>query len=235
MGAKLQLDGNFSAFSLDVQASFGKTALNDSKRLFTKIRSWYQQKLVTLEIDELDAQEAELFTADFAAEREKVIKSGGSDETIRELIDHYGTHFIKLASLGGFYEYYFSSRTENVADNLNIQAAVNVGFADKFGLNADANYRDDFNSLDEERIEKFTVKGGDAVKLATEVAANVVNADSIESWRKSLTDEEKYELMSFQLSKISSLFPDEIRDKIDNYTDRLYYYDLPVTRSLTTK
>lgn len=235
MGAKLQLDGNFSAFSLDVQASFGKTALNDSKRLFTKIRSWYQQKLVTLEIDELDAQEAELFTADFAAEREKVIKSGGSDETIRELIDHYGTHFIKLASLGGFYEYYFSSRTENVADNLNIQAAVNVGFADKFGLNADANYRDDFNSLDEERIEKFTVKGGDAAKLATEVAANVVNADSIESWRKSLTDEEKYELMSFQLSKISSLFPDEIRDKIDNYTDRLYYYDLPVTRSLTTK
>ena len=233
MNAQLGIDGKFSAFSMDVQASFGKTALNDSKRIFSKIRSVYLERIVYLNnLDLLDAQEADLFTADFAAERQKVIDSGGTDETIRTLISHYGTHLVLLAELGGFYDYYFSSKVDNTTDNLNIQAAINVGFCDKFGLNADANYRDDFNQLNDERIEQFSVKGGDAVMLATAVASGTIDNTITDQWLKTLTEEEKYELLSFQLAPISDLFPDDIKAKIDNYTDRMYYYEIPVTRTL---
>lgn len=231
MSAKLGIDGKFNAFSLDVQASFGKTALNDSKRIFSKIRNVYQERIAYFnQLDMLDVQEEDLFTADFAAERQQVIESGGSDEAIKSLIDHYGTHVVIQASLGGFYDYYFSSVVEKMEDDMNVQAAINVGFADKFGLEADANYRDDFNSLNDERIEQFSVKGGDAVTLATAVAAGTIDQEATDQWLQSLTNEEKYELLSFMLVPISDLFPDDIKTKIDHYTDLMYYYDIPVTR-----
>ena len=134
--------------------------------------------------------------------------------------------------LGGCYDYYYSSVVEQHNDNLNIQAAIEFGFSSKFKLNADATYKDDFENLSNETIEKFSVKGGDAITLANAVESGTVTNEMTDAWLASLRDQNKLELISFKITSISALFPDNIADKIDNYMERMYYKDINVTRSV---
>ena len=179
-----------------------------------------------------EAQSAGWFTADFAAERKRVISSGGSDEAIRLLVERYGTHVILQSLLGGCYDYYYSSVVEQRTDNLNVQAAIEFGFSSKFKLNADATYKDDFENLSNETIEKFSVKGGDAITLANAVESGTVTSEMTDAWLASLREQNKLELISFKITPISALFPDDVAEKIDNYMERMYYKDINVTRSV---
>ena len=232
MNAKLDVEGKFNSFSLDLQGSFGKSALSDSRRIFSKIRAIYRERRVYLnQLSLTQAQNQNLFTAEFAAERRHVIDSEGSDESIRNLIEHYGTHFVQDAFLGGFYDYYFSSVVENMSDMTNVQAAINFGFSEKFNLKGNGDYKDEFEKLNTERIEKFSVKGGDAISLSQSVEDGTICDDKIKAWRKTLQDGQQYELLTFVLKPISSLFPRTIKKKIDNYMERMYYSEIPVTRS----
>lgn len=233
MSGKLDVEGKYNLFSLNLQASFGKSALDNSKRIFSWIRNVYTQQIVYLnQFDLEEAQEEGWFTADFTSERKRVIDSGGSDEAIRLLVEHYGTHIILQSLLGGCYDYYYSSVVEQHNDNLNIQAAIEFGFSSKFKLNADATYKDDFENLSNETIEKFSVKGGDAITLANAVESGTVTNEMTDAWLASLRDQNKLELISFKITSISALFPDNIADKIDNYMERMYYKDINVTRSV---
>lgn len=232
MSASLNVDANYNSFSLDLQGSFGKTALNNSKRIFCRIRGKYQECTVYLnQFDTEDFLTAELYTADFANERAKVINSGGSDESIRNFINRYGTHIILQSYLGGFYDYFLSSVTENALDSLGVEAAVEFGYASKFNLKADAKYENAYNSLNQEKIEKFSVKGGDAIALTTAVEDGTLDDEATQTWLASLRDERKYELLSFVLTPISSVFPFDIQAKFNNYINRMYYDEIPVTRS----
>lgn len=233
MSGKLDLDGKYNLFSLNLQASFGKSALDNSKRIFSWIRNVYTQQMVYLnQLDLEEAQSAGWFTADFAAERKRVISSGGSDEAIRLLVERYGTHVILQSLLGGCYDYYYSSVVEQNTDNLNVQAAIEFGFSSKFKLNADATYKDDFEKLSNETIEKFSVKGGDAITLANAVESGTVTSEMTDAWLASLREQNKLELISFKITPISALFPDDVAEKIDNYMERMYYKDINVTRSV---
>lgn len=232
MGASLDAESKYNSFNLDLQASFGKSALNSSKRIFSRIRCNFLEKQVSLNnFDEMDAQIHNLFTLDFAAEREKVIASNASDESVRHLLDRYGTHLVTMAYLGGFYDYFFSSVVENASDLLNVEAALNFGFSEKFNLNASGNYKNDFAKLNQERIEKFAVKGGNALDLSMAVENGSISEKITDAWRKSLQNEYKYELLGFELLPIYSLFPDTISDRIKAYIDRMYYREIPVNRS----
>lgn len=93
-------------------------------------------------------------------------------------------------------------------------------------------YKDDFENLSNETIEKFSVKGGDAITLANAVESGTVTNEMTDAWLASLRDQNKLELISFKITSISALFPDNIADKIDNYMERMYYKDINVTRSV---
>jgi len=232
INGELNVDAKYNSFKLDIQGKFGKEAINDAKRIFAWIRNSYQEAIVYFnQLDMLDAQDNNLFTADFADERRKVIEADGSDESIRTLIDKYGTHLVSEARLGGFYDYYYSTVITKNVDNLNIEAAINFGFSEKFKLNADVKYKDDFQKLSNEVIEKFSVKGGDAITLSIAVESGTINQSATDMWLKSLRDSSRYELTGFRLMPISVLFPEEIEKKIENYVERMYYFDNPLTRS----
>ncbi len=232
MTAKLKLDGKFNAFSLNLQGSFGKTAINNSKRIFSWIRGLYPQKMVYLfQFDMKYAVENDFLTADFAAMRNAIINNGGTDASIQRMIDLYGTHVVLLSYLGGSFDYHYSSVTEKVDQNLDVAAAINFGFQEKFGLKADMKYQNSFNKLSNEVIEKFSVLGGNSLTLTNDIASGNVNDALINQWLKSFSTVDKMELLHFQLEPLSDLFPIDIKQKIDNYTDRMYYKDIPVTRS----
>ena len=232
MSGKLKLDGKFNSFSLNLQGSFGKSAINNSKRIFSWIRGVYPEKMVYLfQFDMKDVLKYDLFTADFKKMRNEVINSNGSDETITKLIERYGTHIVLLSYLGGSFDYYYSSVTENIDENLDVQAAINFGFQEKFGLKGDVKYKDAFSSLSNEIIEKFSVLGGNSLELTNAIASGTTTDSLINDWLKSFKSVDKMELLDFQLSPLSNLFPADIKAKIDNYTNRMYYKDIPVTRS----
>lgn len=67
--------------------------------------------------------------------------------------------------------------------------------------------------------------------LSMAVDANTITEATTDKWLATLRDEKKYELLSFQLVPISKLFPLAVQTKINNYTDRMYYSEVPVTRS----
>lgn len=232
ISAKLNLNGKYNTFGLELQASFGKSAISNSKRIFSRIRSKYQQCVVYFsQLDFSTIQRENLFTADFAAERQKVIDAQYSDESIRNLIERYDTHLVISASLGGYYDYYFSAVVENMSNDLNVEGAIKLGFAEKFKLEGNAQYKDDLEKLSNEKIETFSVRGGDAIMLSTAVETGTIDQSTTDEWLATLNDDEKYELLSFELVPISMLFPLVDRKKIDNYTDRMYYSEVPVTRS----
>lgn len=232
MSGKLKLDGKFNSFSLNLQGSFGKSAINNSKRIFSWIRGVYPEKMVYLfQFDMKDALKYDLFTADFKKMRNEVIDSNGADEVITKLIERYGTHIVLLSYLGGSFDYYYSSVTENIDENLDVQAAINFGFQEKFGLKGDVKYKDAFSSLSNEIIEKFSVLGGNSLELTNAIASGTTTDSLINDWFKSFKSVDKMELLDFQLAPLSNLFPADIKAKIDNYTNRMYYKDIPVTRS----
>lgn len=241
MSAKLNVDGKFGLFSLDLKANFGMSALNDSKRIFSWIRDVTCERMVYLNnLDAYDAQNPDpedpnvtLFTTDFARMRQEVIDSEGSDEMVRRLINNYGTHYVEKAELGGCYDYYYSSTYDNSENSIDVKATINFAYQKKFNFTGSANYENELKQMDQETIEKFSVKGGDNVDITSKVFAGTVTMADTDAWKESLATGQKWELIHFDLSPISDLFPDEIAEKIDNYLERLYYAEVPVTR--TTK
>lgn len=232
MTANMTLGGKFNSFSMELQGAFGKNALSDSHRIYSRVRSVQQLRHVyILNFDRTDVQTLNLFTADFAAARKKVIDSKGSDEAIRDFIERYGTHLVTDAYLGGYYDYYFSSILENKSDVKDIKGAVEFGFSQKFKLKGDANYKDDFAKLNNERIEKAVVKGGDAIAFTLAVESGTISDKTASDWLNSLKEGQKFELLNFKVIALSALFPDEIENKINSYTDRMYYSEIPLTRS----
>jgi len=231
INAKLDLDIKSTAFKLEIYGTFGMSVVNDSKRIFSWIRGLYIESKVYLNnIDMLEAQESDWFTTDFAAERNKVIAANGSEQSISDFIDRYGTHIILDADLGGCYDYYFSSVYDKEKTDLDIQAALEFGYATKFKLNADVKYKDMFEKISSNKIEKFAVKGGDAVSIANQVFSGSSKIDT-DGWLKGLRESKNWELLSFRLEPISILFPEDIAQKVSDYLIRLYYKDVPLTRS----
>lgn len=232
MKGQLSIDGKFKVFSLDVQASFGMNAINNSKRIFSWIRDITGERVVYLNaLDPGKAQEKELFTTDFKKLRQEIIKSQGSDATISRLVNNYGTHYITKAELGGCYDYYYSSVYTNSSNSLNVEATLKFAYNKKFNFNADAAYENSLKDLSNEVIEKFSVKGGDNIDITNKVYAGNISTTDTDNWKKSLREGKKWELLTFTLTPISVLFPNDIAEKIDNYMDRLYYSETPITRS----
>ena len=232
INGEAKVEGKFGLFKLDLQASFGMTSLQDTKRIFSWVRAYYNEYVVYMNsVDMEDAQTNNYFTLDFAEMRKKVIDSGGSDETIAQLIDRYGTHFITVAQLGGCFDYYFSSVYDMSKKGVDVKGAINLSYASKFNLKGDGKFSEDLKTISQEKIEKFSVKGGNAIDLTNDVYSGKINEDSIRKWKDSLVDMEKVELLGFDSHNISMLFPDDIADKIEAYMDRLYYAEVPVTRA----
>ena len=238
MSGKLNLETDsvkYNTFNLSLEGNFGKTVLSNSKRIFSWIRQVYhQQRIYLTNFDEEDAQESGWFTADFQAMRKEVIDQKGSDAAVSRLIEMYGTHFIVHAVLGGCYDYYYSTVLETSMDSLEIDGALKFGFQKKFNLDISGNakYENTFTSMKTETIEKFSVRGGDAMALARTVEDGTIDNTAVETWRKSIEDEKKFELMEYELLPISALFSDEIGMKINDYMYRMYYNEQPLTRTI---
>lgn len=231
MKGKLSVEGKFKVFSLDLQASFGANAINNSKRIFSWIRDYTSECIVLFNnLDYSEVQDCDtLFTTDFRAMRKQVIEAGASDAAISRLINNYGTHFVERASLGGCYDYYYSSVYDNSSNTIDVEATLKFAYNKKFNFNASADYSNDLKEMNQETIEKFSIKGGNNVDITNKVFAGTIKQADTDAWKKSLADG-KWELISFSLKPISWLFPDDIAEKIDIYLDRLYYSEIPVTR-----
>ena len=237
LNAHLNLDKlKISTFELGLEGTFGNNALSDSKRVFSWMRGTYLERKVEFEVDVADAQDNNLFTKDFAEERQNVINADGDDTSIRKLIERYGTHYVTTADLGGFLDYYFSSVVEKIEESMNIQAAISFGYNKMFNVKGDGNYEEAYNNLNTEKIEKFSVKGGDAIDLTNKVISGTMDNEALQLWLASLKGDDvtecKLELIRFDINPIWELFPEEIEDKIKNYIERVMYYsNLPVTRA----
>lgn len=236
MSANLNLGGKFGTFSLELQGAFGSSAVNNSKRIFAKIRGLYYYRTVYINVDEYDAMDNDLFTVDFKNTRNnvmEVIDKGNQseiDRTLGRFVDQYGTHYITNAYLGGYTDYYYSTVTTNESKNLNIEGAIKFGYSSKFNLQGDANYEDDYKKLSNETIETFVVKGGNSVELANKVVSGTVNQEEIDKWRNDMTGNEQFELLTFNVRPIYNLFPAGYDERIKEYFDKMYYNSIPVTR-----
>lgn len=231
--AKLDISGKAKTFSLDLNANFGMTAINNSKRIFSWIRGVYSVLTVYLNNPDRysDILGRDWFTADFKAMRQEVIDSQGSDATISRLVNNYGTHYVEVAVLGGCYDYYYSSVYDNSDSKIDVEATLNFAYAKKFNFKGSADLSNDLSKMSNEVIEKFSVKGGDNVDLTNKVFAGTITQDDTNAWLETLNDDNKLELLDFTLSPISELFPDNIAEKIEDYMERLYYSEIPVTRN----
>ena len=117
---------------------------------------------------------------------------------------------------------------------MNITAAMNFGYNDMFKIKGDGTYKEAYNSLNTEKIEKFSVKGGEAIDLTNKIIAGAMDSTALDTWLESLRegDVKKYELVDFEIAPIWELFPSDIGHKIKNYIETVMYYsDLPVTRA----
>ena len=241
MAGKLNLSTdsvNFNTFNLSIQGNFGKNSLNNSQRIFSWFRQIYGEKVAYLNnFDEEDAQEAGWFTSDFDSIRQSVINDPNSEEPIIRLIETYGTHLVSSATLGGCMDYFFSTELSEEFDSLHIDGTIKFGFSKKFNLdiNGDVNYEDKFKNIGSETIEKFSILGGDALTLARSVESGSIDSLTIDTWRKSINEGNRYELIDFQLISIAALFPEEASARITDYMRRLYYSELPLTRSAMMK
>lgn len=241
--AGLNVDVNYNAFSLNLNGSFGSHSLSSSKRIFSWVRYIQSSKAVSISADAEDAVEKGLFTADFMAMRKEVIDSKGSDEAISRLIEMYGTHYIGLALLGGCFDYYYSTELSKSLQKDTIEGAVKAGFDQKFKINIEGNadYKNLMDKLSSETVERFEVKGGDAVTLVRSIEDGSISDEAIKAWKETIDDvvdengnvvtPGKYEVVYFDLLPIQSLFPTEECNKISDYLERMYYKELPLTRS----
>ncbi len=234
---KLELDTdttNYDTFSLSLKGNFGKNSFSNSKRIFSWIHSMYLEKVVSIfNFDETAAQKSGWFTTEFNAMRTEVINAGGSDAAISRLIEMYGTHVVISAYLGGSFDYYYSTVLNEKIDTTSIHGGIEFGYKKKFnlGIKGDATYENAYNNMSTETIEKFSVSGGDALTLARKVEEGTIDSLAVETWRDSFSDASKYELMNYSLIPISALFPPDISAKIGDYMSRMYYNNLPLTRS----
>lgn len=233
--AELDLDINVNAFEIGLKGTFGGSALSNSKRIFSWMRGIYCQRNVDMDVTPLMAQELKLFTHDFAIERQNVINNP-CDSTIRELINHYGTHYVKESWLGGYLDYYFSSVVTEIEDVMDIKGAIEFGYAKQFKLEGNVEYEEAYKDLNTDKIETFLVKGGNAIDLTNKVITGNMTNEDLQDWLKSLNADSiataQIELLDFVVKPIFNLFPPEISDKIENYINKVMYYnDLPVTRS----
>ena len=85
-------------------------------------------------------------------------------------------------------------------------------------------------------IEKFSVKGGDAIELTNKVITKDLKKEDLEAWLKSVQGADaasgKLDLINFEIQPISALFPPDESIAIDNYMVRvLYYGNVSVTRA----
>lgn len=241
--AKLTIDVKYNAFKLNLDGSFGRNTMSNVKRIFSWMRYTEAVKEISVTADPLEAAEEGWFTADFAAMRQKVIDSKGSTETISQLIETYGTHYIGSAQLGGCFDYYYSTVMTNSMSTDSIQGGIKFGFSQKFNLDitGNAQYKSAFTSMKTETIEKFEVKGGDAMTLARSIDDGSISATSVKTWKETIDDAfdetgklvtpGKLELVYFELVPIQGLFPADVSNKITKYLDDLYYSELPLTRS----
>ena len=229
INAKLKIDGNFNAFSLDLNGNFGKSSLSSEDRVFSWMRSIFIEQVATMTYDEDDEGTA-YFTEEFKSMRQTVIDEKGSDSAIKFLIEAYGTHYVHSASLGGSLNYYYSTVNKNHVDSLGINGVVKAGYGEKFKVNGDATYLDKFKEMNDETIEKIEVKGGDAMMLVRCIESGTMHADSLKVWTNTLKSGQ-VEMISFELTPIAALFPDDISLKITNYLNKLYYQEMPLTRS----
>ena len=234
INGKMNIDGKYNSFSGELTGNFGMNTLSDSRRIFSWARQRIARKAVSiLETDAYELQEKDWFTQDFAQERLKLIEAQEKGEDLKlmieQLLGHYGTHVILASVLGGTYDYYYSSVSTKEVDNMDIEGAIKFGFDEKFQISGDAKYKDAFEHLGSEVIEKFYVKGGDAISLARSVQLKVAG-DAVKEWKESLT-EDKYELIEYRLTPIEAFFPDEVSEAITNYLEDLYYNQMPLTRA----
>ncbi len=236
IGAEIKSD----AFTMDLEGAFGKNAMRQGNRAFAWFRDRYDQRCVSILIDLANIILGGGFTADFQSQYEEVIESNGSDESIRHLIDRYGTHYVSVGVLGGYLDYYYSFEHSEMSDNMEISATLTCAVKEKFSLDGDVQYKDNLEMLSETAIESFKVMGGDAMTLTNLVVAGKQSQEALDKWAASLNvdaDENgSLELIDFQLMPISNLFTlynrQGIPNKIDNYINRMLYYStVPVTRS----
>ncbi len=227
------------AFTMDLQGAFGKSAMRQSNRAFAWFRDRYDERCVSMLIDPMDAILGGGFTADFQKQYDEVVKSNGSDESIRNLIDRYGTHYVTVAVLGGYLDYFYSFEHSEMSDGMEIEATLTCAVKEKFTLDGDVAYKDNLEMLSETAIESFKVMGGDAMTLTNLIVAGKQSQDALNAWAASLRVEDgvnaALELIDFQLQPISNLFQVHlgkgIPGKIDNFINRtLYYSTVPVTR-----
>lgn len=238
MAIEAGIDGKFNAFQLELRGAYGTKASMQEKRYFIHMRQHYLQRDISLNnIDLNDVQNVHLdgftpslFTVDFAFERQKVINANASDESISELFDMYGTHIIMKAELGGCYDYYYSVKTTDDMDETKANGIIKGNFAQKFKLNGSGTYNNELDNAKYEKIEKFQVKGGNSLELATAIAGGHAEEALFTKWKGLLQDINNCDLLSYQAIPIYSLFPSNIANKILAYSNRLYYSEFPLTR-----
>lgn len=235
INGKLSITGKYNSFTGELSGNFGKSTLNDSRRIFSWVRTRVGKISAFLrQTDPDDLQEAGWFTMDFAQTRDTLIEAQkrGYDlkPYIKKLIGNYGTHVVLSATLGGSYDYFYSSVVDKNTDVLDIKGAINFGFEQKFNIQGEGKYKDSFEKMNSEAVEKFYVKGGDAIALARSVELQSKD-DAVGAWEASLDDSSKYELMEYQLTPIAAFFPEEVSEAISNYVDELYYLEMPLTRA----
>ena len=237
INASLSTDIKVSAFELNLKGNFGNNALKDSKRFFSWMRGVYSEQRVDISnVDLMAAYEDNLLTKDFAEQYQEVIDAKASDASIRNLISRYGTHIVTISYLGGYLDYFYSSSTEKIDETLDINGAISCGYNEMFKIDGGGGYNETYNSLKSEMIEKFSVKGGDAIELTNKVVTKDLKKEDLEAWLKSVQGADaasgKLELINFEIMPISALFPPDESIAIDNYMTRvLYYGNVSVTRA----
>lgn len=236
ISASLSANVKVSAFELGLKGQFGTNALKDTKRFFSWMRGTYVERTANIRnIGFRSAYNKGLLTIDFKEQYDDVVNSAGSDESIRNLISRYGTHIVTVSYMGGYLDYYYSSSVEKIDESMDIKGAINFGYKDMFKVEGGGSYNETYENLKSEMIERFTVKGGNAIDITNKVINKTMEKTDLEKWLESLQgDEAKLELVNFEIKSISLLFPPKISTLIDNYIARvLYYGNVNVTRANT--
>lgn len=241
INADLDIKVKTDAFKLSLEGAFGKETTRQANRAFSWMRQRYDERVIALMADPYEMMENRCFTADFKDMFDKVVASNGSDESIRELISRYGTHYVYQAYLGGYLDYFYSFEHSEMSDDMKIEGVLNAAFSKKFSLDGDVKFEDNLAVLNETAVESFLVRGGDAITLTNLVVTGDMTQKDLSAWLESLnvndSENAALELIDFKYLPIYDLFQEYdkekgISDKIRNYINRvLYYNNVPVTRS----
>lgn len=235
ISVKASLGGEYNSFKGEITGNFGRNTLSDSRRVF----SWMRTRIscvatMLLETSPSKLQSAGWFTDDFQGIRKRIINAQKENSSelnglIEQLIESYGTHVVLASYLGGSFDYYYSTVFTKEMSADSIHGGIEASYNEKFNLKGNVDLANSLNNSTTETVEKFTVKGGDAVQLARSVELKD-DPQAVEHWKNSLKDG-KYELIDYDLRPISMFFPPAVTDEIEDYIEKLYYNELPLTRS----